>query len=648
VVGGLQTVTISATTVVHPANEAVSQANVPVGLLAFPYAVASIGTVTDSVRQDVWTGSGLPGNEAGSATAAPANVFPGEQNNGTLNTYIYERTGSQGFIAKDTVLTFTLDAAGVLFSTSPSVQALDAATGGAAAGMTLSSSICTISFDRKSCTVKVSAASTTAAAVVLYNIKVDVDATVAKGTAVAINVTGVPVAVDYNTVAYVSRVIVGVAATPTIYINYNDQQSGMMSLTESGPGFFQDASATLGNNVFGLCVQSGETFTRAPWAVVATGDLKLLNGLVGATSVQGTLYNNATCAYWTVYSVSTVASTVDIRGSDSANAVLPAGSLNGPRYSVGSGMTPGATLVDILIGDKTTVLAEGGVTSKVSNAVRAFKDSVVVTALSAPTIAKGGPSLAGNIKISETLAGQLKAGDRICLQIQPRASNFNLQDTWFDSSNTNKLPIVTPAGAGLLVGPVSIGGEQQCPTGPGGDNRGVAGFSISQQAVGTLGSLTISNINYITTADAPNGPVLIRVFHITSGGGQPASTYVNNAVIGAKASIKISATSALGVPPNQGTYSTSTKVAQPNKFITWRFVGGAALAGKTVRIYVALKNSAGGYGPYADLTGRVADARGNAYFSWRATNTWASVRAYFAGDNSYAASWSNVTQGRWL
>ena len=119
-------------------------------------------------------------------------------------------------------------------------------------------------------------------------------------------------------------------------------------------------------------------------------------------------------------------------------------------------------------------------------------------------------------------------------------------------------------------------------------------------------------------------------------------------MIGVKPTIKISALSALGVPPNQGPASTSTKVAAANKFITWRFAGGSALAGKTVRIYVATRNSAGGYGPFVNLTGRVADANGNAFFSWRATKTWVSVRAYFAGDNTYAASWSPVTQGRWL
>ena len=95
---------------------------------------------------------------------------------------------------------------------------------------------------------------------------------------------------------------------------------------------------------------------------------------------------------------------------------------------------------------------------------------------------------------------------------------------------------------------------------------------------------------------------------------------ISNAKIGVKSAIEISAVTALGVPPNQGAASTSTKVAAANKFITWRFAGGAALAGKTVRIYVATKNAAGGYGPYVKLTGRVADATGNAYFSWRATD----------------------------
>ena len=56
--------------------------------------------------------------------------------------------------------------------------------------------------------------------------------------------------------------------------------------------------------------------------------------------------------------------------------------------------------------------------------------------------------------------------------------------------------------------------------------------------------------------------------------------------------------------PNQGPWSTSTKVAAANKYITWRFQGGSAFAGKTADIYVAVKNSNGGWGPFVKLTSR--------------------------------------------
>jgi hypothetical protein len=686
VAAGFQTLTIAATTVVHPANEAVTQANVP-STVTFPYKMASVGTVTDSVRQDVWVpGGGLPVGGAGALTQPAASANPGEQNQAVNSTYIYERgpdatTGSVGFIAKGTVLTFTLNpSSGVLFSTSPSVKAFNAFTLAGitpataitaatnATEMTLSGqaangvAVCTISFDRKSCSITVTAASVTRpAAISLFNIMVDVDSTVANGTPININVTGVPVAVDFNTVAYVSRVIVGVAAQPTIFINYNDQASGMMSLTEAGAGFFQDASVTLGNNVFAVCATSGETFTRAPWAVVSTGDLKLLSGLVGATSVQGTLFSpvaGATCAYWTVFSASTVASTVDIRGSDSANAVLAAGALNGPRYSVGPTLSPGATLVSILVGDKTNVLAmsPSTVVSKVSNAVRAFKSGVTVTALTQPFIPQGTPdSLGGNLQISETLAGQFKAGEQICVAILPRATNsVRTQDTLLKTATTNDLPIITTNGAtGLLVSSVATAG---CSFQGDGFFSSLFGFpvnltnsfsfTISQQAFGTLGQITIANIHYITTADAPLGSVLVAV---AGAGGDTAQsvqfqTIVSNAKIGtAPAAVAVSAAgTALGATKT-GAFTTSTKVAKLGKYVTWKFAGGSALAGKTVQIWVATKNSAGRWSAFALKTARVADASGNAYFWWKtSTKAWISVRG------GYLGSLSQALQARWL
>ncbi len=107
----------------------------------------------------------------------------------------------------------------------------------------------------------------------------------------------------------------GTGAQPTIFINYNGQNSGMITLTEAGAGFFQAARAR--NDAFGICINTGETFTYAPWAIVAAGDLKLLTSTsTGATSSPGTLLSadGKSCAMWSIYSASTVASTIDIVG----------------------------------------------------------------------------------------------------------------------------------------------------------------------------------------------------------------------------------------------------------------------------------------------------------------------------------------------
>jgi hypothetical protein len=193
---------------------------------------------------------------------------------------------------------------------------------------------------------------------------------------------------------------------------------------------------------------------------------------------------------------------------------------------------------------------------------------------------------------------------------------------------------------------------ERCDTsqwGPGSNLLRSFSFRVNQQSISGTGKIVISNIHYGTTADAPFGPVLVNVWARGASNTQlDLQGVVSNARIGVKSAIKISNVSALGLIPNQGPWSTSTKVAEANQFITWKFDGGAALAGKTIRIYVATKNANGGWGPFLNLTGRVANAAGVAEFHWRATNTWVSVRAYYAGDATYLPSWSSPVQGRWL
>ena len=181
-------------------------------------------------------------------------------------------------------------------------------------------------------------------------------------------------------------------------------------------------------------------------------------------------------------------------------------------------MAPGTTQVNILVGSNATVLASGGIVSVVSNATRAYKSGVVVTALSQPVIPAGATAAAaGNLQISETLAGQFKVGEDVCVVVLPRASNgFTHQDTMLTMAQTSQLPVITTnyAASGLLAS--TVGNPGGCT------NQGEISyflglgvtlsqsnsfeFSVTQQAFNTLGVITISNITYTTTADAPFRP----------------------------------------------------------------------------------------------------------------------------------------------
>ncbi len=553
-------------------------------------------------------------------------------------------------------------------------------TGGSTTGATvLGGTLCNLSFDRTSCSVAVTKVSTIPSIITLGPITLDVAPTVPAGTAVNVTVTSSPamlVNVLSNTIAYVARVAVGIATQPVIYINYNDQSTGTISITEQDAGFFVGGTDT--NNTFGLCLATGESFTRAPYAVVTKGDLSIRNGLVGASSVLGTLYNDTaghSCAYWTVWTASTVASTVEIRGSDSTGAVLPAGATNGPRLSVPAGLHPGTTQGVILIGTfnnvQTGIAVVNGViqaaspsafSSLVSMATRAFKDSVIVAAVSQPFIPAGtADSLAGNLTISETLNGQFKPGQLICVTILPRTSNgVRTQDTFIKTANTNDLPVITTNSAsGLLTTVVTPG---CAPTfrvnegffGPFLPNPGASfGFMVSQQSFGTLGVITISNIHLVTTADAPNGPVLVDVMGNTGGGAVAFESVVSNARIGVEpatpgtpggtANAITTTGTALGATKVGPFTITPTKLAKPGQYVTWKFSTGSALVGKAVQIWVATKNSAGKWSAFAPLTTRRVDTSGNAYFWWRTSSkAWISVRA------GYLTTLSVATQARWL
>ena len=447
------------------------------------------------------------------------------------------------------------------------------------------------------------------------------------------------------------RVIVGVAAQPTIYINYNDQSTGHDHPHRAGAGFFSrhlartTRSASASPPVRRSPTRRTHRHRRRPQAAhrylrgrhvrprypVHRGNeqLRLLDRLLG----------------------------FDRRLDDRHRGLRLRPARSGdrrpqwPALSVPDSLAPGTTQAEILVGSRADVCADTRLSSLVSFATRAFKSGVVVAAVSQPAIPAGTTdSLAGNLTISETLNGQFKPGQDICVTILPRTSNgARTQDTFIKTATTNDLPVITTNSAsGLLTSSVATPG---CPPNlfnfyfggtPFLPNAGSSfTFAVNQQSFGgTLGVITISNIHLITTADAVNGPVLVDVMGDTDGGAVQFESVVSNASIGTAAAVT-TAGSALGAT-KVGPFTVSTKVAKLGKYVTWKFSGGSALVGKTVQIWVATKNSAGTWGAFKLLTARTVDASGNAYFWWKSSSqAWISVRA------GYQTTLSVATQARW-
>lgn len=607
----------------HPAATGVTQNVVVAGLLASPGTI-----VNDLVINTTFAGE-----------FDATSVQPGENNQPIGGIDVTENAA--GTLAVGTVVTFTLAPAGVKFSSAPLLHLHNGLNVG---GGVNTNTPCNLSFDRTSCSVTVTAKSTSAAIPVLVlsttessQALVDVDASVAQGTSVTIDVTtspAVPVKVTDNVVATVSRVIIGVGATPTIYINENDQQSGMLTLSESVAGQFKDASDVTGQNWFGLCQLTGETYTRAPFAVVTVGDLKLRSGAAAATTVLGQLFSGPggiSCVKWQVWSKSTVASTIEIRGSDSAGVVLPSGATNGPRLSVPGTLAPGSTQTQVNVGTEAQVNANSVKQTIATNAVRAFRNQPIVAAVNKPIVARGSTRAAlGSITITETQAGQFKATEEIELCILSLATPAgNNAVATFTSGNTADNPVVsTNTASGLLahVDTSTIGGS--C-------------FSIivDQQATGTLGVITISNMIVSVLGDAPFADLLVEVESFDAG------VKIFQTVAPARIGNPIAGTNASRLGATQlGAFTTATKVQTVGKYITFRLDFGVGAAGQRVEIWGATKTG-NDWSGFARVTTRIANASGVVYYYIRQSSaTWKSYRGYWVG----GGAWTPARQGRWV
>ena len=213
---------------------------------------------------------------------------------------------------------------------------------------------------------------------------------------------------------------------------------------------------------------------------------------------------------------------------------------------------------------------------------------------------------------------------------------------------------MTASGTGLVIGPVST------------SNVGCAGqanitippaymqsfsFPVLQQSTAGNGMLVISNINYTTLADAVTGPVQLSVWGF---GGAPTTVIfhstVTDATIGTAPAFGFNLTGTALGNTLTGPFTPGTKISHGG-YITWRFDGGAAVAGQTIQIW-AYKKTALFTNPWSAvylLTTRVANASGVAYANITSHNViWLSIRPVLPASGSTPAVWGPWSIGRWV
>ena len=440
-------------------------------------------------------------------------------------------------------------------------------------------------------------------------------------------------------------------------------------IREAGAAALGSTAAT---NVLEICYVDNDTlgagvelFTRAPWAVVTAGDLKLRaisdptlpSGPAAAgTGVRGNLaFGGNACSRWIVYTASTVASTIEIRGSAADGTMLGAGAAHGPQINVPASMTPGPSTLSLRV-SSTSFPASGTQFDLVVNAVRVYGGSPIVAAVSNPEIYRGQINqAAGDVTITETQTWQLGGptinDQTIHFQIVPNNQRDILPSVYFDTNRN--LPVVSTNGA--VTGLVAHFGGFFSAT--------HFDVVVDQRAFVPItgawvpGVITVSNIKYNTTTDAAYGHVELQVCTGLASESDRApvwaaenpaniSDVVTNAHVvntGLFPSLQLAA----GYRTRETTpYQTyGTLVIKKGEYVTLKVRIGTQFAGKRIEFW----QRNGKAGTWVRKTiGRV-DAAGYAYWSTRSPklsgtgfDKYVYYRAYFAGTSEVAAAWSQT------
>ncbi len=466
-------------------------------------------------------------------------------------------------------------------------------------------------------------------------------------------------------------------AIPSVIIGANDQATGTVWIREAGAG--RMGSSFL-SNVLRVCYvsQTGkpEVFTRAPWLVVTVGDLKLRansdptipSGAAAAgTGVKGYIGAGGTsCAQWIVSNASSVASTLEIRGTASDGTMLPAGPNNGPKVNVDPQQKPGPVTLSLwqLPFDQFSV---GSIPASltqfdlVQNAVRVYGANVTVAAVSQPEIRRGKLNQpAGDVTITESATFQLGnyswwlggVQQAIWFQIVPNNMRDVLPSVYFNTDRVVPVVSTNSAESGLIARfgrwfnntTFSVVTEQRA--------------FVPVVGAWVPGKITVSGLQYSATNDAALGPVQLQVcstgnmnvsspsdFAVCPGvqtglfaaSENPANfnqTVTNAKVVEDSAILGAIAPGVAGPGSNKWTFNTV--IVKKNTYITLRL---QAVKGAVVGDRVEIWGRAGKTGTWKKLTTRLVGANGYIFY-FKKISGYTEFQAYFAGSDTAAASYA--------
>ena len=264
----------------------------------------------------------------------------------------------------------------------------------------------------------------------------------------------------------------------------------------------------------------------------------------------------------------------------------------------------------------------------------AFRNQVAVTALSQPTIPAGAVTKAGDIQIAETANGQLKAGEYDLLR------DHAAQQRWTHPGQVRHPDQRAQHGAAAgrdrlrrprrQPGPASssesCAGRHHRPLRPGRSRS--PSTSCSSRPHGT-GKLVVDNIKSSPWPTRSNGPVLFNVYgYGWHADGRPVPG------AGLQREDRREAGDRHQRDLRAGPHAEPGSVVDLDQGRRGQQVHHLALPGRLcVRREDRPSSTSpsrtrnGGWGPFVKLTSRLADASGTAYFQWRSTGQWVSVRA---------------------